>query len=140
MGRNAECLSQTRSVHSRKAKLWGIDHETTLLTAATLAGSLLSNSLFAEAKAFSRKHIKRSTRALGPEHTSTLRFRHIFARALLLDPNASRADHAEAETELEDVHARARRVLGPTHPHTMILSNDLENLWVRQAKPAPAPS
>ena len=91
-----------------------------------MSHSLLQFDLPAEAKPFTRKNMNRSERVLGPDHSFTFGLRQSYARALLHDPKASRAVHVEAETVLEDVLARARRVLGPSHPSTDDISDDLK--------------
>ena len=91
-----------------------------------MSHSLLQFDLPAEAKPFTRKNMNRSERVLGPDHSFTFGLRQSYARALLHDPKASRADHVEAETVLEGVLSRARRVLGPSHPSTDDISDDLK--------------
>ena len=72
----------------------------------------------AESKSLFREALSLST-ALGPENEVSLSVRAMYAQELVFDKTRSREDLEEAVKLLEDVHRIARRVLGPTHPHTL---------------------
>ena len=67
-------------------------------------------------------------RALGENDDITLSIRLKFAEALYKDPDATLADLREAVTTLEDVDRIARRVLGGTHPTTVAIENELQDV------------
>ena len=64
-------------------------------------------------------------RALGAEHDITLSLREDLSRATL-DGESSAEEKREALQMLEDVAAVMRRVLGPAHPDTLRVQENLE--------------
>ncbi len=52
--------------------------------------------------------------------------RGLYAVALYDNPGATLDDLREAVTTLEDLERTARRVLGGTHPTTLLIRNDVE--------------
>ena len=63
-------------------------------------------------------------RVLGENHDLTLRMRHIYAKALYRDPNATLDDLREAVATLED--RTSRRVLGGAHPLVASIERDFQ--------------
>ena len=64
-------------------------------------------------------------RVLRESSVTTLRLRWNYAEALYTDPGATLDDLREAVTTLEDTERIARRVLGPAHPITTSIAQDL---------------
>jgi hypothetical protein len=58
-------------------------------------------------------------------HEYTLKMRSLYTRAIYEDPAATLDDLREAVTTLEDTERIARRVLGPAHPITTSIAQDL---------------
>ena len=56
--------------------------------------------------------------SLGPTHGLCMDTEEWLVEALRRDPNATRDDLCEAETIMQDVLQRRRRVFGPAHPST----------------------
>ena len=69
---------------------------------------------FEEAKSLAREKIPAIIDRHGPDHTLTLEVRTWYARALFLEGE----DLSEAESVLEDVWRRSKRVLGDSYPDT----------------------
>ena len=107
-----------RDVYSGRLKLYGKEHERTLIAASNYAASLRDLKRFEEIKSLMRKTIPVARRVLGGNHELTLKMRCIYARALYEDPGATLDDLREAVTTLEETERTARRVLGGAHPTT----------------------
>jgi hypothetical protein len=120
-----------RFVLTRTKELFGISHVHTIRSALNLAGTLMDEKQFAEAKQILREYIPASKTALGTEHDLTLVLRASYAGAIYKDGSASRGDLREAVAVLEDVTRISHRVYGSTHPETLEFEDDL-----REAKEA----
>ena len=88
----------------------------------------LSTREFEEAKSLAREKIPAIIDRHGPDHTLTLEVRTWYARALFLEGE----DLSEAESVLEDVWRRSKRVLGDSYPDTERARKFLEE--VRSAR------
>ena len=64
-------------------------------------------------------------RVLGDRHTSTLRLRWIYARALYKHGKAEPHDLREALKTVEETAPTARRVLGGAHPYVVSMEGSL---------------
>ena len=114
-----------RDVYSGRLKLYGKEHERTLIAANNYANSLVGIDRFEEAKSLLRETVPVTQRVLGANHDFTLRMRSSYAHALYNDPSASLDDLREAVTTLEDAERIARRVLGGAHPLTAEIEDQL---------------
>ena len=131
-----------RDVYSGRLKLYGKEHERTLIAANNYANSLVGIDRFEEAKSLLRETVPVTQRVLGANHDFTLRMRSSYAHALYNDPSASLDDLREAVTTLEDAERIARRVLGGAHPVIVDMERSLRvaraALRAREAQPGEA--
>ena len=114
-----------RDVYFGFLKLLGEEDESTLLAACNYANSLIGLKRFEEAKSLTRKTMPVAQRALGEHKDIMLRMRWSYARALCQADRATLDDLREAVTTLEDTTRIARRVLGSSHPLTLLFEQDL---------------
>ena len=101
--------------------------ENSFVAAFHLATSLIRTENHAEALELLRERAPWAQRALGPDHELTLCLRRTLGASLTMNARV-KADIRylrereryliEAETILEDVHRRFRRVFGESHPDT----------------------
>ena len=126
IGRKEQALQMRRDVYSGYLRLYGEEHEWTLMPAHNYAASLVCLKRFEEAKALLRKMIPVARRVLGESHDLTLRIRSVYAEALCNDPDATLDDLREAVSTLEDTGRIARRVLGGTHPLTGVIEHAVQ--------------
>ena len=112
-------------VYSGELKLYGAEHESTLLAANNYASALNDLKDFKEAKALLRKTIPIARRVLGEGSELGLGMRMNYAVALYRDPSATLDDLREAVTTLEDTKRIARRVFGGAHPLTKMIEKGL---------------
>ena len=106
-------------------RLYGEEHENTLVDANNYAVSLLKVKRFKEARSLFRKSIPVARRVLGESQELTLRMRSIYALVLYLNPGATLDHLREAVTTLEEIGPTARRVLGGAHPLTSSMETEL---------------
>ena len=89
-----------------------------------------------------RRQIPVAQRVLGEHNDIILRMRWSYARALCQADRATLDDLREAVTTLEDTTRIARRVLGSSHPLTLLYEQDLQTarelLAARQTPPGGA--
>jgi len=116
LGRDEEAIRIERDVYSGYTRLYGEEHERTLVAANNYATSLAILRRFQAAKSLLRKTLHVARRVLGESNALTLRITREIARALHDDPGATLDDLREAVTTLEEAERTARRVLGGTHP------------------------
>jgi len=98
------------------------------ISVGNLTELLVAAREFEEAQSLAREKLPAIIDRHGPDHTLTLEVRTWYARALFLEGE----DFAEAETILDDVWRRSRRVLGEAHPDTERARKFLEE--VRSAR------
>ena len=127
LGRDEEALRLKRDVYSATLKLYGEEHEDTLLEANNYANALCRLERYAEAKALFQKTTPVARRVLGESHELTLMMRWNYARAFYENPDAALNDLREAVTMVEDTERIARRVLGSAHPTTESIEVALRN-------------
>ena len=125
LGREEEAVRMRRDAYSGNRKLYGEEHNDTLISANNYALSLIDLQRPQEAKSLMRKLLPVARRALGKDDETTLRMRDYYAVALYKDPNATLDHLREAVTTLEDLERDARRVLGGAHPITTGIEGDL---------------
>ena len=118
LGREQQALDLRRDVYSRRLKLSGEEHKSTLRAANNFASSLADQQHFEEAKSLLRKTMRVARRVLGESHDITLLMRWNYAAALCADTGATLDDLREAAKTLEEAERIARRVLGGAHPTT----------------------
>ena len=121
-----EALRLKRDVYTGFLKLFGEEHEQTLLAANNYATSLNRLERFGEAKSLLRKTVPATRRILGESNVGTLRTRSVYAEALYRDDGATFDDLCEAATTLEEVARTARRVFGGAHPITKGIERELQ--------------
>jgi len=124
LGRIEESLLLKRDVYSATLKLYGEEHEDTLLEANNYANALCRLERYAEAKTLFRKSLPVARRILGENQELTLRMRWNYADALCRD-NPTLDDICEGVTTLEEIEPTARRVLGSAHPLTAGIERSL---------------
>ena len=127
LGRLDESMRLRQDAYSGTLKLYGEEHEYTILEAGNYANMLLSIQRYEKAKSLTRRQIPVARRVLGEGCETTLRMRYNYARALYIDPAATLDDLSEAVTTLEDARRTARRVLGGPHPLTKGMESELRN-------------
>ena len=113
-------------IYSKRLKLDGEEHPSTLSAANNYAMLLITLRRFKEAKRLLRKVIPVARRVLGNEHNLTLSLCEDLSRATLLDGDSSAEEVREAVRALEDTLGVWRRVLGPQHPNTQRVQQNLE--------------
>ena len=107
-------------------RLYGEEHENTLVDANNYAVSLLKVKRFKEARSLFRKSIPVARRVLGESQELTLRMRSIYAEGLYRNDGATLDHLHEAVNTLEDTERTARRVLGGAHPLTQGIERGLQ--------------
>ena len=125
LGRHQDSLRIKRDAYSGCVRLFGEEHEKTLLVANNCASSLNGLRHFAEARSLLRKTIPVARRVLGECHQITLTMRWQYARAFYGNPGATLDDLREAVTMFEETERIALRVLGGAHPLTEDIQRDL---------------
>jgi len=131
LGRHEQATRIEGDVYSGRLKLYGEDHEYTLLAALNYAGSLMDLKRFEEASSLLRKMIPVARRVLGEGNALALRMRWYYAEAIYKDPDATLDDLREPVTTLEEVERTTRRVLGGAHPLTTGVERALRNARVK---------
>ena len=120
-----------RDAYSGFLKLYGKEHEETLIAANNHAYSLFDLERLEETRKLLRKTIPVARRVLGESRVLTLRMKWTYARALYRDPGATLDDLREAVATLEDTEPIARRVLGSAHPTTSCMGISLREAQAR---------
>ena len=110
-----KALALFRELHAKRMAMHG-PTPNTLHMACNLGKSLVENGLRTEGIAFLRDQLPH-TRRLGPDHEVSFVLRTDLAKALYFF-DAPRAYLIEALDIFTDVHKRARRVMGASHPIT----------------------
>ena len=127
LGRFDEAIRMRRDVYSGHLKLFGKEHQRTLMAANNYALSLLDLRRFEEANSLMLKTMPVARRILGEGHIVTLRMRWNYAMALYLNTDATLDDVREAVTTLEDMAPIARRVFGGAYPFTSSIERTLRD-------------
>ena len=120
-------MSITRNATPDNLKLFGEEHEDTLLAANNYAATLLSLKRFEEVKSLMRKTVPVARSVLGDSNGDTIRMRSAYAEALYKDDGATRGDLRQAVETLEDAERIAQRVLGGAHPTTEGIEDELQD-------------
>jgi hypothetical protein len=123
--RHEEAALMHREVYSGRLKLFGEEHEETLIAANNYAVTLLELRRFGEAKALLRKTMPVAQRVLGESCLLMLKMSWIYAAMLRDDEGATIDDLREAVTTLEETARSARRVLGGAHPLTVDIEDGI---------------
>ena len=126
LGRTEQANQICRGVYSGNLKLYGEEHEQTLLAAYNYENSLIGIEREKEAKSLLRKTIPIARRVLGESNEITLRMEANYATALINADDATLDDLREAVATLEDTTRVARRVLGGAHPITVDIEANLQ--------------
>jgi len=126
LGRKKEALQLERDEYEASKARNGIDDEETLTSALNLSISLVALNLFAEAKPFLRKNMRRARRVHGDDADVTVGLRLQYAYALSKDNDASSNDYHEAEKILVELDATSQRVFGTFHPTSEQIQANLE--------------
>ena len=135
LGRPEHALRMKRDVYYGNVKILGEEDESTFVTAANYANSLLELRHFEEAKAVLRKMMPVARRVLGDSDDTTLRMRSMYAVALSRDIGSSLDDRREAVTTLEETARTARRVLGDANPLAAHIEHALRDARAMLAAP-----
>jgi len=139
LGRLEEAASLQQEVYAGRVEFDGEEHEKTLTTASSYAGSLANLGRFEEAKSLLRKTTPVARRVLGECDETTLTMRTNYVIALLADPGATLDDLGEAVTTSEDTARIARRVLGGSHPEVVIIERSLRCARAKQLRARKTP-
>ena len=126
LGRTEQALSLRRDVYSGTVRLKGKHHAETMTECGNLVINLIELERFQEAKRLLRKVIPVARRVLGNEHELTLSLCEDLSRATLLDVESSAEEKRKALQTLEDTLGVMRRVLGPQHPDTQRVQDEVE--------------
>ena len=116
LGREQHALRMLQDVYSGELKLYGAQHEQTLISANNYAATLTKLERFKESRSLLRRTIPVAQRVFGENQRATLKMQRSYAAALYLDANATLNDLREAVTTLDETVRIARRVLGGAHP------------------------
>ena len=98
--------------------LYGEEHETCLVVAASIAGTLIELERYEEAMSVLRETMPVARRVLGDSHVSTIKMRTSYACALYEDSGATLDDLRQAVTTIEEAERIVRRVLGDANRTT----------------------
>jgi tetratricopeptide (TPR) repeat protein len=129
-GRVAEARQVFEDVLPRHARVLGEEHPATLFCKHNLAFALLGLREFATADSLIREAIASRARVLGERHGDTLA-----SRALLVGIIASRKQgYPEGEQLCREWLPVAERDLGPGHPTTVNLRENLASIYLLQNK------
>ena len=120
-------------VFADTSRIYGTDHENTIIDAINLADSLIDAKLFAEARALVRDYIPAARRTLGDEQDLTLNLQSQDAYAIYRDTNSSLSDVHEAVAILADVLRTSRLVFGIRHPFVAAYRVELDRARMRLA-------
>ena len=115
-----------QDVYSGRLRLYGEEHENTLISALNYSATLGDLQRFEEAKSLLRKVVPVARRVLGGSNENTLRLRWLCGRVLYGDDGATLDDLREALTTLEETDRTARRVLGGAHPTTSAIEGSMQ--------------
>ena len=119
LGRPDEALVLTREVYAGFAAKLGVSHERTILNGFNLSCTLVAQALYDEARTLLTDQLLPAARqTLGPDHDHTLDLNRNLAAALMNNPEHTCDEELEAETIMQGVVQRRRRVFGPAHPET----------------------
>ena len=121
LGHFDKSLRMRRDIYPGTLRLFGEEHENSLIEANNYAVSLENLKRFKEAKSLLCKTVPVAQRLLGEGHDLTLNMKKIYARTLCRDPAATLDDLREAVTMLEETERIARRVLGSAHPEIVLI-------------------
>ena len=135
LGRYDEALVLYREIYAREVATLGVSHEHTIGTSCNIANALVHLKLLDDAKKMYRDQVlPAARRSLGADHNFTLIISRNLAIVLYDDLERTRDDLLEAETILQDVVQRRRRVFGPTHPETLRAEQSLSIARARLAR------
>ena len=133
LGRAEECLKMRREILADTSRIYGPDHENTIIDAINLSESLIAAKLFKEAKSSLREKIRVALRTRDDRNEFVLDLRANYARAIYRDTNSSRGAVHDAVAIIEDVVRTSRRVYGIRHPFFAEYRADLERTRMRLA-------
>jgi hypothetical protein len=125
LGNMDGALDTRHEIYSQFLRLRGEENLTTLQAADNYADTLVVLKRFEEAKSLMLKVVPIARRVLGDRHTSTLRLRWIYARALYKHGKAEPHDLREVLKTVEETAPTARRVLGGAHPYVVSMEGSL---------------
>ena len=128
LGQLDEALSMQREVYTG----WHNVGDGSDIPLCNLTEYLVAAREFEEAQSLAREELPAIIDRHGPDGSLTLEVRTWYALALFRADGASEDDVSEAETTLDDVWRRSRRVLGEAHPDTERTREFLEE--VRSAR------
>ena len=120
-------------VYSGYSKLYGEQHEHTLVAADNYAMALLELRRFEEAKRLLRKVAPVAQRVLGNDHELTLSVRENLCLATL-DGESPAEEKRDALKMFEDTLGVMRRVLGPQHPDTQRCQRNLHSYNLEEVR------
>ena len=83
------------------------------------------NAILIEAKILLRDNMPRAVQVLGPEDTTTMRFRWVYAYSLFIADGAPLRDLNEAVATYEDIERVWLRRFGENHPEMLSLRGEL---------------
>ena len=132
LGRHEQAVCMRRELNSEILKLYGKQHEHTVVAASNFAATLIHLRVrrFEEARSLLCKTIPVARRLLGENHSLMFTMKKDSARALYQDTGATLDELREAVTTLEDTERTARRVLGGAHPDVVGIEESLR--WARK--------
>ena len=88
---------------------------------------------YAEAHSLLHDHLPKARRAFGAEGEAFLQIRWNYAWCLSQDDESSRDDVREAVGILEELFQTTQRILGPTHPFTKRIEDNLDDAYYTSA-------
>ena len=127
LGRTDQAHRMKRDIYYGYVKLYGEEHEHTILVGENYAWSLIDLRHFEEAKTLLRKMVLVAQRVHGETDTRTLKMQVSHASALYKDDGATLGELREAATTLEETERIAQRVLGGTHPLVLNMERKLQD-------------
>ena len=125
-GRHAKGCRQEelyRGLLSTHQRLFGADHENTLVNALNLSTTIRNQDEYREAEAFLRDTLPRMQQVLGAEHGPALGTARALAGALV-----GQGKYTEAEPSLRDTLAVQQRVHGDGHTNALTTCRDFATL------------
>jgi len=135
LGRHDEALVLCREIYARRVASFGVSDVDTIMSSLNMTSSMLKIKRWDDATTLLRDQLLPvARRSLGSDHDLTLALRQNLADALSYNRERTRDDLLEAETILQDVVQRRRRVFGPAHPETLRCEHGLAFIAASRAR------
>ena len=128
LDRDEEALALRREIYHKSLALRPSSNDV-FIDALNLSFSLRSMERYAEAHSLLHDHLPKARRAFGAEGEAFLQIRWNYAWCLSQDDESSRDEVREAVGILEELFQTTLRILGPAHPFTKTIEDNLDDAY-----------